>query len=123
VFLTNKHLLVLDGHGSHVTLEAIKHAQEFGLNTITLPSHMSHALQPLNVFCFKPFKTTFKKVVTMSRSNHMEPNKITVIKWVYQALEQSITNKNIRFGFKANVYCLSIPKQHTTRLDLQKYML
>jgi len=36
---TNQHLLVLDGHGSHVTLEAIKHAQEFGLHMITLPSH------------------------------------------------------------------------------------
>ncbi len=44
----------------------------------TLPSHTSHALQPLNVFCFKPFKTTFKEVkdVAMSKSNHMEPKKI-----------------------------------------------
>jgi hypothetical protein len=101
VFFTNRHLLVLDGHGSHVTLEAIKHAQEFGLNTITLPSHTSHVLQPLDVFCFKPFKTTLKRFVITSRSNHMEPNKITVIGWVYQALKQSITRKNIKSGFKA----------------------
>jgi hypothetical protein len=34
---------------------------------------LSHALQPLNVSCFKPFKTTFRKVkdVAMSGSNHM----------------------------------------------------
>ncbi len=44
VYLTNRHLLVLDGHGSHVTLKVIKHGQEFGLNMITLPSHTSHAL-------------------------------------------------------------------------------
>ncbi len=31
-----------------------------GLDFITLPSHTSHALQPLDVTCFKPFKTTFK---------------------------------------------------------------
>jgi hypothetical protein len=37
----------------------------------------------------------------MYRSTHMEPNKITVIRWVYQALGQSITKKNIKFGFKA----------------------
>jgi hypothetical protein len=36
---TNQHLLVLDGHGNHVTLKTIKHAQEVGLDMITLPSH------------------------------------------------------------------------------------
>jgi hypothetical protein len=48
---------------------------------ITLPSHTSHAL---HVSCFKPFKTLLKKVrdATMSRSNHMEPNKITLVGWV-----------------------------------------
>jgi hypothetical protein len=57
----NYHLLVLDGHSSHVSLKGIKHAQQFGLDMITLPSHTSHALQPLDVNCFKPFKTTFRK--------------------------------------------------------------
>jgi hypothetical protein len=82
-------LLILDGHSSHVPLEAIKQAKEFGLDMITLPSHTSHALQPLNVYCFKPFKTSLKKVkdVTMSRSNHMELDKITLIRWVDKALK------------------------------------
>jgi len=48
-----------NGHGNHVTLEAIEHAKDFGLNMITLPSHTSHVLQPLDVSCFKPFKITF----------------------------------------------------------------
>jgi hypothetical protein len=43
ISITNKHLLILDGHGSHVTIETIKQAQEFGLDMITLPSHTSHA--------------------------------------------------------------------------------
>ncbi len=41
---TNCHLLILDGHGSHVILKAIKQAMDFGLDMITLPSHTSHAL-------------------------------------------------------------------------------
>jgi hypothetical protein len=41
---SNYHLLALDGHGSHVNLEAIEHAQQFGLDMITLPSDTSHAL-------------------------------------------------------------------------------
>jgi hypothetical protein len=50
----------------------------------------------------EPFKTTFKKVkdAIMSRSNHMEPNNITLIRWVNQVLKQSFTKKNIKFGFK-----------------------
>jgi hypothetical protein len=55
----------------------------------TSPSHSSYVLQPLNVFCFKPFKITLKKVkdVTMFRNNHMEPNEITLIGWVDQNLK------------------------------------
>jgi hypothetical protein len=30
---------------------------------VTLPSHISHALQPLNVSCSKPFKIVFKKQI------------------------------------------------------------
>jgi hypothetical protein len=70
--LTNRHLLIINGHGSHVTLEAIERAKDIGLDMITLPFHTSHALQPLDVYCFKPFKTIVKKVrdATMYKSNH-----------------------------------------------------
>jgi len=83
--LNNQHLLILDGHGNHVTLEVIEQAKEFGLNMITLPLNTSYALQPLDVSCFKPFKTTFKKVkdAIMSKNNHMEPDKISLARWVY----------------------------------------
>jgi hypothetical protein len=43
----------------------------FELNIVTFPSHTSNALWPFNVFCFKPFKTTFKK----ERNNVMTKNK------------------------------------------------
>jgi hypothetical protein len=39
ISFTNKQLLILDGHGSNVTLKAISQAQEIGLDMITLPSH------------------------------------------------------------------------------------
>jgi hypothetical protein len=29
--------MILDGHGSHITLKAIEQMQEFGLNMVTLP--------------------------------------------------------------------------------------
>ena len=58
----NRHLLVLDGHNSHVTLEVVTLAMNSGLDIISLPSHTSHALQPLDVSCFKPFKTAFRQI-------------------------------------------------------------
>jgi len=62
VSLTNRHVLIIDGHGSHVTLEVILQAQEMGLYMIILPSHTSRDLQPLNVSCLKLVKTTFKRL-------------------------------------------------------------
>jgi hypothetical protein len=44
----NRHLLALDGHDSHVTLEVIEQAQQFGLNMITLPSPPP---MPCNIYC------------------------------------------------------------------------
>jgi hypothetical protein len=65
IFQSKLHLLVLDGHGSHVMLEAIKETQQFGLNMVTLPFHTFNALRHLDVRCFKPFKMTFRKEETM----------------------------------------------------------
>ncbi len=45
---------------------------------VILLSHTSHALQPLYLSCFKPFKTTFRKErdTTIIKKNYIEPDKI-----------------------------------------------
>jgi hypothetical protein len=90
-------------HGSHVTLEAIEQTKDFGLNMIILPSNTSHALQPLDVACFKPFKTIFKKErdTIMVRKNDIKVDKITLVGWVNKALDQALTSKNIMPWFKS----------------------
>ena len=40
----HRHLFILDGHNSHVTLEVVQKARAIGLDLLSLPSHMSHAL-------------------------------------------------------------------------------
>jgi hypothetical protein len=47
---------------------------------VTLFVHTSHALQPLDVTYFKPFKTTFRKEkdYVMVKNNYLEPNKATL---------------------------------------------
>ncbi len=90
-----KHLLILNEHVSHVTLETIAQAHEFGSNMVALQAHTSHALQPLNVSCFKPFKTIFKeeKDNAMVKNNHCEPNKCTLTSWVDKSWDQSLSKK------------------------------
>jgi hypothetical protein len=98
----NHHLLILDGHGSHVNLEVIKQVQQFGLYMITLPSHTSHVLQPLDVSCFKHFKTTClkKRYNSMFNNNYKEPYNITFANWVDKTLDAILSKKNIKNGFK-----------------------
>ena len=52
----NKHLLIMDGHASHITNEAIIFGLDNGLDILTLLAHCSHELQPLDVAIFHPFK-------------------------------------------------------------------
>ncbi len=59
---------------------------------IIVPSHTSHAFQPLNVAYFKPFKTIFKneRDTTMVKRNCTKPNNITLARWVNKTLNQHL---------------------------------
>src|SRR5579859_5891169 len=50
-------LLILDGHGSHVTGSFIMHCMDHRIALMRLPPHTSHVLQPLDVGLFGPLKT------------------------------------------------------------------
>jgi hypothetical protein len=56
---------------------------------VTLPTHTSHALQPLDVSCLKPFKTTFRKEGdnVIVNYNHCELDKCTLASWVEKTLD------------------------------------
>jgi len=56
---SNCHLLIVDGHNSHMSFQVIEKCSYVGIDLLTLPSHTSHALQPLDVSCFKSFKLAF----------------------------------------------------------------
>jgi hypothetical protein len=100
--LTNRHLLILDGHNSHVTLEVVAVAMQSGLDIVSLPSHTSHALQPLDVSCFKPFKTAFRQIrdswTLINKGKKVQ--KQDLCEWTAQALQKVLSSKNITSGFK-----------------------
>ena len=115
--LNKRHLLVLDGHNSHVTLEVMKIVMQSGLDIISLPSHTSHALQPLDLACFAPFKTVFRKQRdswTVVNKNG-KVGKQELCEWTCRALQRALTPKNIQSGFrKAGIWPLG-PIYYNTR--------
>jgi hypothetical protein len=54
-------LLILDGHGSHVTGSFIMHCMDHRIALMRLPPHTSHVLQPLDVGLFGPLRTALSK--------------------------------------------------------------
>lgn len=56
-----KHLLILDGHASHMNCpNMLQKAYDNDIIILCLPSHTTHYLQPLDRVVFKPLKTYFK---------------------------------------------------------------
>jgi hypothetical protein len=53
-------LLVLDGHGSHLTPQFDKLCKDNNIICICMPAHSSHLLQPLDVGCFGPLKRVWR---------------------------------------------------------------
>ncbi|KAH9325368.1 hypothetical protein KI387_005546 [Taxus chinensis] len=98
----NRHLLIFDGHGSHVALQTVEEANKLGIDLITLPAHTSHKLQPLDVSVFSPFKTYFRA----ERSKWMAENKCAdvkrndIVELASRALKKAQTPSNIIAGFK-----------------------
>jgi len=92
----------MDGHGSHVTLEVIKLAIAKGLDLLTFPSHTSHALQLLDITCFKPFKFSFRAYRDKWSFGHIgkAPSKEDLAQWISHALKRALSVKNVTKGFE-----------------------
>jgi hypothetical protein len=60
---SNYRLLILDGHGSHLTGAFIAYAVEHNIILLCLPPHTSHYLQPLDVGIFTGMKRKYRRQV------------------------------------------------------------
>jgi hypothetical protein len=58
-------LLILDGHGSHLTKDFIDYCDSHRILLAVFPPHSTHTLQPLDVVCFKPLSTNYSNELSI----------------------------------------------------------
>jgi len=54
-------MLIFDNHTNHIPIEIYNFCRSNGICIVTLPPHISHKLQPLDLIFFGPLKTTFNR--------------------------------------------------------------
>jgi hypothetical protein len=84
-------------------LDVVREASATGLDLLIIPAHTSHALQPLDVSVFKPFKQHFRenRDFWSSRNLNESATKDTLAQWVSLALRKVLSASNIKKGLSA----------------------
>ena len=96
-------LLLLDNHGSHITVEFMKHCWQNNVYLYYLIPHSSHVLQPLDLSCFSPLKSRYREQIAAlaSLSDSAPIKKARFLEYYNKARNEGLTEPNIRAGWKA----------------------
>jgi len=64
-------VLLIDGHSSHIDIEASKLCRDNNILLYCLPPHSSHITQPLDVGFYGPLKASWRKAVAKYALDHV----------------------------------------------------
>ena len=110
-------LILMDGHGSHMSIDVIERARADNVHLLCLPAHTTHILQPLDVGVFKSFKANFSKACTKYIADN--PGRVVttdkLASLVAAAWPLSYTPVNIMAGFKKSGVFPINPSEVTDR--------
>jgi hypothetical protein len=113
-------LLILDGHGSHLSVDFELYCKENKIITLCMPSHSSHILQPLDVGCFGPLKQAYgRQIEKKMRAGTTHITKEDFFPAFLKAFEEVMTEKNIRGGFRGAGLVPWNPESVVSRLDVK----
>lgn len=95
-------LLVLDGHGSHVTPKFDLFCKDNNIIILCMPPHSSHLLQPLDVSCFASLKRSYgRQIEDLMRVGVNHIDKSDFLPAYFTARTEALTSNTIRSGFAA----------------------
>ena len=105
---TQKRLLIVDGHSSHVNMAFIDWADQHGIILLILPPHTTHRLQPLDVGLFQPLSTYYS--TELNQLMHDSGGAVSMSKRFFwplfkRAWDKAFTEENIQSAFwKAGIW-------------------
>jgi hypothetical protein len=100
---TQKRLLIVDGHSSHVNMAFVDWADQHGIILLILPPHTTHRLQPLDVGLFQPLSTYYSIEINKLMDESM--GTIGMSKGLFWprfkiAFDKAFTEENIQSAFR-----------------------
>jgi hypothetical protein len=95
-------LIIMDGHGSHVTDGWMSFCFLNNIYCCYFPAHCSHRMQPLDNGPFNSLKAAYRKELkTLNSLNDSRPiDKIKFIRAYSKARSQGLTEQNIKSAFR-----------------------
>ena len=90
-------LLILDGHDSHISSKVIEYCIKEKIVLTCLPSHTTHALQPLDVGFFQPLATLYqsKLIHSLNLDSSTNVDKVIFIELFQEARRQAAKQSTI----------------------------
>ena len=113
------HLLICDGHESHITASWITYCMKNNIIFMVLPPHSSHLTQPLDVGVFSPLKTLIASAIEPLISTELHC--ILKAEWLsayVEAYDKAFCLQNIRAGFCGTSILPYNPKKVLGRIRL-----
>jgi 4-hydroxybenzoate polyprenyltransferase len=101
--LKSKRLLVIDGHGSHVSDSFMWKCYCEGIYLACLPPHSSHITQPLDLSVFSPLKESYRKHLRTHNYifNSAPIGKQNFLRCYSHARKEAFTSNTIISGWRA----------------------
>jgi hypothetical protein len=113
-------LLILDGHGSHLTPEFDLFCAEHSIITLCMPPHSSHLLQPCDVSFFAVLKRLYgQQIQGYIRKGTHHIDKQDFLEAYLIARTEAATTANIQSGFAATGLVPHDPERVLSKLCTQ----
>ncbi|RFU36216.1 hypothetical protein B7463_g148, partial [Scytalidium lignicola] len=114
------HMLVLDGHGSHIALEFDLFYSQHKIIPICMPPHSSYLLQLLDVTCFSVLKRAYgAQIESKVRGKIQHIDKEDFLELYPIVRQQTFKSTNIQSGFSATGLIPYEPEHVLSKLHVQ----
>jgi hypothetical protein len=112
-------LLILDGHGSHLTPQFDRICAENNIIPLCMPAHSSHLLQPLDVGCFAVLKRAYGRFVSdLARVGHNHIDKLDFLADYQRARLEAYQSATIQNSFIATGLVPIDPERVLSKLNI-----